>query len=326
MTSSQVRMGLKSRVRPMISFTADKVRRQIGRVDNPEVRKARMLLRQARKDNIDILELGDSMVSFVAAYDTDKRPLHRMLKDAFDPGAQFVAVHGGSYNPPIYDQYLRLLEGTQSRPIIILPLTVRVRTLPWIEHPLYGHKRAVDFLTSVDAQGPLRKVRLGLTAPTADEFKRFRALKFPTWMGDLSIGDYILRAKDASLSKDDVAKILYAYHHGGEIVTGGSLDMVRALGERLRRLDVPVIVYQTPVPVEKGVELYGQSFYDLAERSFATLEDAFRAGYGDIETLKTGLNVPTEDFIDWRDGSEHVNDRGRSVIARAVIDAVNAVR
>ncbi len=181
-------------------------------------------------------------------------------------------------------------------------------------------------MSTVDAASPLRKIRLGLPAPTTEDFERFRALPFSTWAGDLAIGDYISNLKAPDLSEDDAARLLYAYHHGGDIVPGKPLDMICALGARLRRLDVPVIAYQTPVPVEKGVELHGQSFYDLAERNFAALEDAFKAGYGDIDVLQTGLSVPTADFIDWRDGSEHVNQHGRSTIATAVVDAAKALR
>lgn len=314
------------RLRPLISTTADKVRRQIGRVDNPEVRKARALGRLARGGSPDILELGDSMVSWVAPYDSDKRPFHRMLKDSFGPATTFLAVHGGSYNPLIYNEYVRLLEWQPARPLVILPLCVRVHTLPWIEHPLYGHRRASDFLSTVDASTPLRRIRKGLEPPTPTDFARFHALKFPTWAGDLTIGDYLRQLKGADRSDEDAARLLYAFHHGGEIERGDPLEKLRELGGRLRRLGVRVVAYQTPVPVEKGVELHGSSFYELAERNFATLESAFESGYGRVPVLRTGLSAPTAHFIDWRDGSEHLNQHGRAAIAAAVVDAVTALR
>ena len=244
-----------------------------------------------------------------------------MVKDGFGPKVTMHAVHGGSYNPLIYNDFVRLLEGHPARPLVILPLTVRVHTLPWIEHPIYGHRRASRFLSTVDATSPPRKIRKGFAAPTHAEFERFRALEFPTWAGDLTIGDYIDRLKGKALGGDDAARLLYAYHHGGEIVPGAPLDMLQELGDRLRRLGVPVVVYQTPVPVEKGVELHGPSFFELAERSFAVLEEAFVSGYGDVPVIRTGLSMPTTDFIDWRDGSEHLNERGRTVIAAAVVAA-----
>jgi hypothetical protein len=317
---------LSVRLRPFISRTAGRVRQQVAKVDNPEVRKARTLVRQAARTPGAILELGDSMVSWIAPYDTDRRPFHRMLRDSFGADAPMHVVHGGSYNPPLYDQYLRLIEGHPPPSLVVVPLTPRVRTLPWIEHPAYGHRKAIDFLSTVDPAGPARRIRTGIPPATPEEFARFYALPFPTWAGDLTIGDYVHPIKRGELSLDEATTLLYAYHHGGEIVPGAPLDMVRDLGARLRRLGAPVVVYQTPVPVEKGVELHGPAFRELAERNFATLEDAFVDGYGDIEVLRTGLDVPTSHFIDWRDGSEHLNEHGRSTIAAAVVDAAKSLR
>jgi hypothetical protein len=308
-------------LRPPISYTADKVRRQIARIDNPEVRKARTLVRLARTGPLDILVLGDSAASFVAPYDTDKRPLRRMFADAFGPEVATHAVHGGSYNPLIFNEYVRMLEGQPTRPVVVLPLTVRVRTLPWIEHPLYGHKRASQFLSTVDATTPPRRIRKGFVPPSAEEFAQFYALPFATWAGDLTIGDYVQPLKRKDVTGDDAARLLYAYHHGGEIVPGAPLDKLREMGERLRRLGLPVVAYQTPVPVQRGVELHGPQFHELAEHNFAVIEQAFVSGYGDLPIARTGLTAPTAHFIDWRDGSEHVNEHGRSALTAAVLDA-----
>ncbi len=326
MNAAQTGKRLNAWVRPAISITADKVRQQIGRVDNPEVRKARQLAHLARRSAVDVLCLGDSMMSFVATYDTDKRPLHRMMKDSFGPSTTVHAIHGGSYNPLIYNQFIRMLEKHSARPLVVLPLTARVRTLPWIEHPVHGHQRASRFLTGIDSTTPLRKIRTGIPRPTPEDFARFHALRHPTWAGDLTIGDYVHPLKRRGLDEKDAARLLYAYHHGGEVVPGPPLDIVCELGERLRRLGLPVVVYQEPVPVQKGVELHGPMFHDLAERNLAVLEDAFVAGYGPVPVLRTGLTVPTAHFIDWRDGTEHVNEKGRSTIASAVVDAANSLR
>lgn len=326
MMSAEDRTPLRVRMRPVISRAAGRVRQKVALVDNPEVRKARALVRHARRSPGAILELGDSMVSWIAPYDSDRRPFHQMLRQSFGPETPMHVVHGGSYNPPLYDQYLRLIEGQQPPSLVILPLTPRVRTLPWIEHPAYGHQRAIHFLSTVDSTTPLRRIRKGFRPVPPEEFERFYARSFPTWAGDLTIGDYVRPLKGDGLDEDEAAKLLYAYHHGGEIVPGAPLEMVRELGDRLRRLGAPVVVYQTPVPVEKGVELHGPQFRELAERNFATLEDAFVSGYGDIEILRTGLDVPTAHFIDWRDGSEHLNEHGRATIAAAVVDAAKSLR
>lgn len=315
-----------SRLRLAIGNVAYKVRRQVSRFDNAEIRKGRTLARKARNDSLDVLLFGDSLTSFTAPYDSDRRPFHRMLKDAFDPSLSFHAVHGGSFNPLLLNQYVRLLEAGRARPLVVLPLTVRVRTLPWMEHPAYGHRQASDFLASLDPSAPLRRIRKGLPVPPPEEWDRFYELPFPTWAGDLTIGEYVRPLRGRLLSEDlDDARLLYAYHHGGQILPGEPLDAMQELGERLRRLDVPVVAYQTPVPVEKGVELHGPGFRELAERNHALLEEAFLAGYGEAPVVRSGVSIPTRDFIDWRDGSEHVNQQGRLFIVDQVAEAARSL-
>ncbi len=315
-----------SRLRLAVGNVAYKARRQVSRFDNAEIRQGRTLARRSRKGAPDVLLFGDSVTSFTAPYDDDRRPFHRMLKDAFDPSLSFHAVHGGSFNPLLINQYVRLLESGSARPLVVLPLTVRVRTLPWMEHPAYGHRRASAFLASLDPSAPLRRIRKGLPVASPEEWERFYALPFPTWAGDLTIGEYVRPLRGRPLSEDlDDARLLYAYHHGGQILPGEPLDAMHELGERLRRLGVPVVAYQTPVPVEKGVELHGPQFRELAERNHAVLESAFLAGYGDAPVIRSGVNIPTRDFIDWRDGSEHVNERGRMFIVDQVSEAARSL-
>lgn len=314
------------RVRFAYSRTAARLRRQRARVDNLEVRRARNLARAVRNGPLDVLLLSDSMAAFTAPYDSDPRSFHLMLQDSFGPDVTMHAVYGAGFKPAIYDAYARQLEGHPSPPLVIVPLTPRLSTFPWIEHPVYGYKRAIKFLSTVDGTTPVRGIRKGFPAPTPADFDRFHALPYKTWAGDLLIGDYVQPLKAGDLSEADAAKLLYAYHYGGRIDPGPPLAAVRELGERLRRLGAQVIAYETPLPVEKGVELHGAQFRELAERNFEALGDAFKAGYGDLPIVCTGLDAPTSHFIDWRDGSEHLNEHGRSTIATAVTAAAEALR
>lgn len=308
------------------SRTAARLRRRRARIDNVEVRRARALARLVRAGAFDVLMLGDSMVGFTAPYDSDKRPFHQMVQDSLGLDSPMHVVPGGGYNPPLFNGFVRQLEAHPGRPLVILPLTVRIHTFPWLRHPFYSYERPSRFLSTVDATTPLRRIRKGFPLPGSREFAKFYALTFPTWAGDLTIGDYVHPLKGNDLGEVEAARLLYAYHHGGEVDQGAPLEPLRELGERLSRLGLPVVVYQTPVPVEKGVELHGPQFRELAERNFAALEEAFVSGYGDVSVLRTGLSTPTAHFIDWHDGSEHLNEHGRLPIAAAVVDAAKALR
>lgn len=312
--------------RKQLTWLAYYTRRNISRVDNAEVRLGRQLLRVMRTAPPDLLYLGDSALSFVSAADSDTRRLYAMVADQVSPASMHVA-HGGSFHPALYDAYLRLLTGTPNRPLVIVPLCIRVRTLPWIEHPIFGHKQATSFLSAADPLGAAWRVRSGFPRPTAEQFARFHKLPHHTWAGDLTVGDYITRLKNpkaAGLDADAAMTLLYAYHHGGTVQGGQHLDAVVQLGKRLRELGCRTVVYQTPVPVQKGRELHGPAFGELAARNFAQLDDAYRTGYGEgAEILQTGMDFATSEFIDPRDGSEHLNQTGRLHLATAISNAIS---
>lgn len=308
--------------RPQISLLADKVRRRISQVDDAEVRKARRLARVCRAGEVDVVYFGDSTTSFVALYDTDRRPLHRMIRDLLGHEVRVHAVHGGSYNPALYSGYLRFIGSSGARPLVIVPQCIRVRTVPWMEHPIHGRKNAIEFLAQLDSAVALRKIRQGFPPPEPAEWDAFHTLPHPTWAGDWTIGEYIERLRGASADDEESVKLLYAYHHGGRIPAGAPLADVTRLGEELRRLDIPVVAYQTPVPVQKGEEFH-PGFRALATQNFADLNDAFVAGYGeDGAVLQTGMVSGTSEFIDHRDASEHLNQHGRLRLAESITKAV----
>lgn len=310
--------------RPYISRAADTVRRQVGRVDNAEVRKARRLARASRAGQIDVLYLGDSTTSFVAGYDTDARPLHAMIADRIGRDVNLTTIHGGSYAPPLYDAFLRFVDAAHKPKVVLVPLWTRGCTTPWFEHPAFGHRKAIDFLQDLDPATPVRRIRKGFPRPTTADFDTFYQLPYPTWAGDWNIGEYVRRLKGSNDHDTEWVRLLYAYHYGGLVESASQLDAVRALGVHLRALDIPVVVYQTPLPVQKGVDLLGSGFLELARGNYARLEQALHEGFGPIDVLQTGCTFGTEEFIDWRDGSEHLNQVGRLRLAEEIGAAVRA--
>lgn len=314
--------GTRQRLRPVLTRMANRVRREVARVDNPEVRKARRLARASRSGSLDVLYLGDSTVSWVAPYDADRRPVDKMVADLLGDRARLHAVHGGSYNPPLYRALLRMLDPTKRPRVIIVPLCVRMVTTPWTRHPVFGHDRAIRFLSSVDPSGPLWRIRKGFPPRTGAEFEDFYGLPYPTWEGNLTIGEYVKPLKSMPIDDPERIRLLYSYHHGNDIHGAPALDGVRALGEDLRRIGAPVVAYQTPVPVEAGVEHHGPVFREVAERNFELLEQAFVAGYGPIDVLRTGTAFGTDQFIDWHAADEHLNERGRLPLSQAIAEAV----
>jgi hypothetical protein len=148
-----------------------------------------------------------------------------------------------------------------------------------------------------------------------------------TWAGELTVGDYIRPLKNRAvggLSADERGRLLYAYHHGG-VVEPGYLDSIEVLGRALRALDTPVVAYHTPVPVERGVDYFGEAFRELAVSNFAAMDAAFRRGLGDDSVvIQTGMICHTDQFLDPADGSEHLSQSGRAQVAQMIVDGMRA--
>jgi hypothetical protein len=305
-------------------------RRWRERLDNREVRQARYLMHVVRNARLDVLYLADSMATFISPRDTDRRQLRQMFADALAPDLSFFTIEGGGYHPRLFTGYLRLLGAVDQRPVIIVPLSVRLAYPAWLYHPRYGHAAATRALHGKHVGAATWRIRAAVAPPSDAQMRRHDQLPHPTFAGDdLTIGDYRLRLKDpaaAGLDADGRLALLYAYHHGAAIKPSDeSLANMTEFASTLREMGFRVVPYQTPIPVQKGVELFGPAFRKNARDNFALLDAAFLRGYPEAEILQTGTIFETGEFLDPEDGSEHLNEFGRRKLLDAVVTQVRAL-
>ncbi|HEX3794080.1 MAG TPA: hypothetical protein VHV57_06240 [Acidimicrobiales bacterium] len=322
--------SLKNTQRQLKIRLRSRVRRSMDRLDNEQVRRARGLLRALRTDPPDVLYLGDSMLSFVAAEDQDRRRLDTMVRDGLGAGTKMHVVDGASFHADLFDAYLRLLEATPHRPLVIVPLWTRGRSAAFMEHPVHGHKKAMRSIRQVNLAAGTWRVRGAWPRPTPAEFETFYAVPYPTLLGDLTVGDYVKPIAELARTgqEEERVKMLYAYHHGGLLtVDTPGMDAVTNMAKRIADLGCPVVVYQTPVPVETGVRFYGEQFAERTAASLRALNAAYRLGAGpDAEIIESGMSFAESEFIDPNDASEHLNERGRRRLADMIVQGVRARR
>ena len=129
-----------------------RVRRLLDRLDDPEIRKARRLVTRFRSGAApEVLVLSDSTAAWIAPTDTDRRRLFEMVASRLEPSPAMYTLFGGSYEADLHGRLLELLRPFRaSRPVVVLPLWVRGRTRPWVEHPRFGHARSLGFLRELD--------------------------------------------------------------------------------------------------------------------------------------------------------------------------------
>jgi len=299
-------------------------RRAFVRLDNPEVRHARVLVKRLRRRAPDVLYLGDSTTVFVGGADVDRRSLGEMIRGELAGRADLHVIGGGGYHTGLHAAYLHLLGAASPKPLVLHSLWIRGRYPPWIEHPVYGHRRAIALINGLDPSTPLWRIRASLPAPEPDEFEAFYRIPHRTLLGDLTVGDYVRPLKNGALAPDERLRLMYAYHHGAELAADADgIADVANLGRRLREAGCRTVAYQTPLSVETGVQVFGSEFAQLVARNWRLIDDAYREGMGgEARILETGMIFPAAEFIDPADADEHLNDEGRLRLARLIVAAV----
>jgi hypothetical protein len=302
----------------------DSLGRAYDRIDHPQLRDARRMLRATRDNAPDVAFFGESVLDFVGPHDSDQRRLPQMLDDALGPSHSLLAVHGGGYHAELLAAYLELLGQRPHRPrVVVLPLWVRGRFLPWIEHPRFGHRDALLRLAALDPATPAWQVRGSLRRATPTDFEAYYLRPHSTLLGDLTVGDYAVPLKAGTIADphERLAR-LYAHHHGALLQDGGQeMEAVTRMGAAVRALGCGIVAYQTPISVPTGTAVLGQAFEDRVRANFAVMDRAFVLGAG-APVLQTGTAFGEDEFIDPADGSEHLNERGRTRLAALLADAV----
>ena len=99
------------------------------------------------------------------------------------------------------------------------------------------------------------------------------------------------------------------------------------LGQRVKDLGLKAVVYQTPIPIEKGSELLGPRMAERAAQSFALMNEAYRLGAGaDAHIIECGTSFSTSEFIDPDDATEHLNEFGRRRLTDLIVAEVKKLR
>jgi hypothetical protein len=249
---------------------------------------------------------------------------------AHDLGSEISmhAVVGAGYNANLIDAYLGLAQRGGFRPkVIIVPLTWRLVTVAWGEHPNYTYREAAKAINRMPGDIPLWRIRKAVRAASAADFDAYDKIEITVFGETAPIGDFRRRIKQPERYGIDRAgreKLAYAFHHGEQVGPDAPrLEAVRQLGRRIASMGSRVVTYETGILLDRGEELHGPVFRTQTLQNHASVREAFQEGFGaSVEILQTGAVFPNEEFIDPEDGVEHYNAAGRLRLNELIVDAV----
>lgn len=298
-------------------------RKWASRRDSYEIRKARRLIRDLRAGRPDVLFLGDS-TSYAFHFELDVRPVPAMLRPQLGSRSMFYVGNAGYY-ADVDDAFLSLVEKSDVRPIVIVPLPNRMYIDNWRHHPAYQYTEEIAAIRALSPADP-HVPRLPATKPPAERFKEFRAMPCTTVLGTFPVSHYIAQLHRSDLSQEEKSRWWYAYLHGTRVGPQVHIDRLRTMAATLSRLGCPVIAYQSPIDVTTGTRLLGDEWRNVVEGNFSVLEQTFLDVVGPKATvLHTGTAFTPEEFNNPHDAIEHLKSPGRRRLATMLADAVKSV-
>jgi hypothetical protein len=297
-----------------------RLKRAWHRLDNPELRQARFLLRALREGDVDVVYISESTATFVGIDDGDSRHLGQIVRDLLQPRRTHL-VAGPGYLADMIGSYVHLLAAAPRLPLVVHPLWVRGTFRPWAENPSYERKAPGAAVRALDPGTPARRVHGSF--PRMRDFSHHEAIPYPTLADETGkVGDYVGRLRSGGLSGHERAELLFAYHHSGRPSPNG-LDSVTHLGRALGEVGCRTVAYETPVNVQTTLDLLGERWRDHHTDNVRALNDAYLAGLGRPgRILPTAWEFTPDEYVDPFDGVEHLNGQGRQRMARLVADAV----
>lgn len=318
--------ALLERAMPYVIRSRRRVRVVLNRIDDEPVRRARGLMKALRTDPPDVLWLGDSMLAVGAVDDTDRRRMQDMAAEEVGGSLTWRIIDGAGFNPDMYNGYLNLLWGSPARPLLILPLAIRIRT-PLILHPVYGKRRSIERLGRINPHKSRWRAHAAFPPATSEDFEAFYQLPYDTILGPGVVGDFVKPIKELERSGRDPEELLrlrLAYHHGSLLSHDGfGIDQVTEMGRLVRELGCESVIYEVPVPIERAVEYLGPDMTDRFRANFELLRAAYREGAGaDARIIEAGMSFVTGEFADPDDATEHLNQVGRAHLSHLIAEEV----
>lgn len=278
-------------------------------------------------DGDGVLLFGDSVMERTSRGDTDQRTLGTMIAEALQE-RPVATISYSAFNPQIFAALARVAVRLPRPPsVVILPVNLRCFSPQWDLNPAWQFEAELAlierYLSAPDTVIlPIADIR---EAPGFYASFDATPVSFP--LSRLStIGEF--RALVRQPSTDEAgrrarAAEIFVYHYTHPLTA--EHRKVRALREAVTTFigaGCRVLCYLTPINHEAGERLLGSAFKPALRANAAVVASALRELPDVLQDLSEAL--PDEHFFHEDLATEHLNERGRSVLARLVSELAPA--
>jgi hypothetical protein len=272
------------------------------------------VLNQYLVEGKEIIYFGDSSVRHVDPRDRDRRTVAQLLQ-ARIPGGSVGDVLGSGYQLDVYKEYVNYMIASGARPkLVIVPINLRSFAREWDLNPMYQFEDVKLYLALARDPWQLmfyRPLSVFRDMQPIDEidYRNLDVFDGETVVGKLRDFDvaHERRYSREKMRRAMILRYMYALHPEHRKVRA-MVDTARILAAH----GIPFVFYVPPIDYETGVRHVGPRFTDRVRLNLELLRAQLR-GAGDL--LDLAMTVPARDFVDHVYPIEHVNEKGRQLVA-----------
>lgn len=226
-----------------------------------------------------MLIFGDSIAAWVARDDTDEKSFEDLIKERGRKFANLLVVAGRAYHPKIFYHYSRLITKLPHQPhLVILPINLRAFSPSWHLNPEFQYFELISKLIAKH-QGR-RMLSMGTHSVSATESAVFEAipLKYPG-KPLLTVGDYHRISRNKPLTRNDPQWAVrldhvFTFHYMYPIYQqNGKLSYLCKVAKLFRDLNIPILMYITPINYQAGVKYVGERFLEVVNENIHFVRD-----------------------------------------------------
>lgn len=278
----------------------------------------------------DILFFGDSVLLRISRDDKDTDTLDRMLAKKMNGKSSLLCIAHTAYHMQVYKSLISVLAVIKRKPkVVILPVNLRSFSPQWDFYPAWQFRDEIRAIESYLSNPSLGIAGVGEVLATANLLRFFDAIPVKYPLTELNrIGQF--RSMIASKPKSEDQKKyrlrqIFIYHYMKPL--DDDHPKIKALEEcvcMLSVLQIPIVLYVTPINWEAGRKYVGQEFIETVRSNVSMISNRLphhqtdnKIRFGDFSTLlKAGC------FFSDDNATEHLNQQGRTQLADEIMKMI----
>ena len=280
---------------------------------------------------ISILLFGDSVNERISSFDRDVRSVTQMVVENFKNRYTLGCISYSGYHVGVFYQFVRLLKNLENKPsVLVLPINMRSFSPQWDLNYLYQFtgeimriQKYIDTTGCDTIKAPFNMNQIG--KQTKIDFLKTE-IKYP-YTCYKYIYQFIDIIKSTPCTEKEKAfrlKQIFIFHYMYLMDPGHrKLQNIKEIIKLALELDISLAAYITPINYEAGLKYAGEDFIKIFNSNVNLVSDLFTKKYHNAHIFKDySLLLGSRYFFNEDDATEHLNENGRKILAKAITDMI----